>query len=151
MKFFGTLQLGAFGLLITLAITTACTTNPVSEAQTFEQKAYALYGVYVISQGKAAALYADPAMPENVKEALKQGNNATYPVAESLVTAATEVADVRAILEQCPAAPEPDPTCVPTNEQRLANAISNLSTIYFRAQPLILQFIAAVKGAKSNG
>lgn len=125
-----------------------CTANPVAQAETVEQKAYALYGVYVISQGKAAALFQDPAVPEKVKAALKIANDKSYPVSVSLVDATQEVGEIRAILNQCAEAPVPDDTCVPTNQVRLQNAINNLSAIYFRAQPVLLNLVATVKGAK---
>jgi hypothetical protein len=138
--------LGILGLVALLL--GGCTANPVKEAESFEQKAYALYGVYVISQGKAAALFQDPAVPEKAKLVLKVANDRSYPVAVSLVDAAEEVGEIRTVLDQCSTAVEPDPVCVPTNEQRLTNAINNLSTIYFRAQPVLLGLVAAVKGAK---
>ncbi len=127
-----------------------CPTNPVKQAETFEQKSYALYGTYVIFQGKAAELVQDAATPERVKQGLRDADKVAYPVAESLVDAATAVDDIRAIIDMCEAleAPEVNPACTPTNEQRLANAINNLSTIYFRAQPIILNLVATVKGTK---
>jgi hypothetical protein len=132
----------------TLILLVGCTVNPMKEAETSEQKAYALYGVYVISQGKAAALFQDPSVPEKAKQALKIANDRSYPVAEGLVDAANEVSEIRFLLDQCPKAPTPEPECVPTNELRLTNAVKNLSTIYFQAQPILLNLVAAVKGAK---
>lgn len=125
-----------------------CAANPVAEAETVEQKAYALYGVYVIAQGKAAALFKDPAVPEKVKAALKMANDTSYPVSVSLVDATQEVGEIRAILNRCPESPVPDDACVPTNQVRLQNAINNLSAIYFRAQPVLLNMVVTVKGAK---
>lgn len=133
---------------VAMVIFAACKTTPISQAETFEQKAFALYGTYVIFQGKAAELVVDPTVPEQVKTALRDADKVSYPVAEQLVDAATEIGDIRAILEQCSTAQEPDPSCVPTNEQRLENAVVNLSSIYFSAQPILLDLVAAVKGAK---
>lgn len=133
-----------------MAIFAACTANPVKQAETFEQKAFALYGTYVIFQGKAAELVQDAATPDRVKQGLRDADKVAYPVAESLVDAATTVGDIRDIIDMCKAleAPEANPACTPTNEQRLTNAITNLSTIYFRAQPVILNLVATVKGTK---
>ncbi len=127
-----------------------CPTNPVKQAETFEQKAYALYGTYVIFQGKAAELVQDAATPERVKQGLRDADKVAYPVAESLVDAAMTVDDIRAIIDMCEALEVPDanPACTTSNEQRLANAITNLSTIYFKAQPVILNLVATVKGTK---
>lgn len=126
----------------------ACTSSPVKEAETFEQKAFALYGTYVIFQAKAAEMTQDSTTPEKVKQALRDADKAAYPVAEALVDAAIEIGSIRDTLNQCPLQPEPDPQCVPTNEQRLANAITNLSSIYFSAQPKLLAVVAAVKESK---
>lgn len=122
--------------------------NPVREAESFEQKSFALYGSYVIFQSKAAELKQDSTTPEKVKTALSAADAAAYPLAESLIDAALTIGDIRDRLNACPTMPEPDPQCVPTNEQKLANAIANLSTIYFEAQPRLLALIAAVKEAK---
>lgn len=125
-----------------------CTANPVKEAESFEQKSFALYGSYVIFQSKAAELSQDSATPANVRDALKSADAVAYPVAEALVDAAIEVGAIRDTLNACPTLPEPDPACVPTNELRLANAVTNLSSIYFSAQPKLLALVAAVKEAK---
>lgn len=132
----------------TVTVLSGCSVSPVKQAETFEQKAFALYGSYVIFQGKASELVQDSATPENAKQALRDADRVAYPLAESLVDAAIEVGAIREILNACPAQPEPDPKCVPTNEQKLANAISNLSMIYFQAQPRLLALVAVVKEAK---
>lgn len=128
----------------------ACTSNPVKQAETFEQKAFALYGTYVIFQGKAAELVQDPASPDRVKQSLRDADKVAYPVAESLVEAAVAASDIRDTIDTCKTSKEPEanPACAPDNEQRLTNAITNLSTIYFRAQPVILNLVATVKGTK---
>lgn len=148
MKVFKALCFGWLGALLVLVGIQACTTNPVMQAETVEQKAYALYGVYVIAQGKAAALYQDPSVPQKVRESLKVANDRSYPVAESLVAATQEVGEIRVILNHCADGPVPDDTCVPTNQVRLQNAVNNLSAIYFRAQPVLLTLVATVKEVK---
>ena len=113
-------------------------TAPVKQAESVEQKAYALYGTYVIFQEKAAELVQDSATPEDVKQALRDADKVAYPLAESLVSASLEV---EAIREQIASGL--------TTEERLTIAISNLSTIYFSAAPKLLAVVAAVKkGAK---
>ncbi len=141
---------GAVSGVCLALLVVACTSSPVKQAETFEQKAFALYGTYVIFQGKAAELVQDQAVPEQIKQGLRDADKVAYPVAESLVDAATTVSDIRDIIDMCAAlpAPESNPACTPTNEQRLANALANLSTIYFKSQPIVLNLVAAVKGAK---
>lgn len=137
-----------FMLVLAMTAIAACAANPVAQAETFQQKAYALYGSYVIFQGKAAELVQDSATPGKVKTALSAADSVAYPVAEALVDAAIEVGAIREVLNACPTLPEPDPACVPTNELRLTNAVTNLSSIYFSAQPKLLALVAAVKEAK---
>lgn len=143
------LVLPAMFLLVMLL--SGCPVNPVREAETFEQKAYALYGTYVIFQGKAAELVQDSTIPERVKVALRDADKVSYPVAERLVDAAGEVSRIRDIINDCSdlEMPELDPSCTPSNEQRLTNAITNLGTIYYSAQPVLLNLVSIVKGAKS--
>lgn len=113
------------------------TTSAVKQAESPEQKAYALYGTYVIFQEKAAELVQDSTTPEGVKQTLRDADRVAYPVAESLVDA---VIEVEAIRQQVAAGMTP--------EEKLTIAISNLSTIYFSAAPKLLAVVAAVKGVK---
>ncbi len=114
-----------------------CKNTPVQQAETIEQKAYALYGTYVIFQEKASELVQDSTTPENVKQALRDADKVAYPLAESLVDASLEVEAIRQQI-----------ATGLTTEAKLTLAISNLSTIYFSAAPKLLAVVAAVKGAK---
>lgn len=119
------------------ALVAGCGLSPLKQAETPEQKAYALYGTYVIFQEKAAELVQDSTTPDNVKQALREADRVAYPVAESLVEA---VLEVEAIRQQVASGV--------TSEERLTIAISNLSNIYFSAAPKLLEVVSAVKGAK---
>lgn len=146
MKTFGAVMAGAWSLVVVLAVLTGCVANPVKEAETLEQRAYALYGTYVIFQEKAAVLVQDATVPERIKQTLRDADKVAYPAAESLVDAVATVSDIRDIINMCGAlaVPEANPACTPTNERRLANAITNLGAIYFKAQPVVLNLVATV-------
>lgn len=137
-------------LAVGMVILTACSTNPVAQGDTFEQKSFALYGTYVIFQGKAAELHQDSATPVKVAEALSAADRVAHPLAEALVDGALTVQDIRETLEACrlPEPSVPPEKCKNTNEQQLAIALTNLSSLYFKAKPAILGIVAAVKGAK---
>lgn len=137
-------------LISVMVLLAGCPTTPVRQAETFEQKAYALYGTFVIFQVKAAELVQDAATPDRVKQGLRDADKAAFPVAEALVDTAVTVGEIRDIINMCEQLemPEVNPACTDSNERRLANAIANLSTIYFKAQPIILNLAATVKGAK---
>lgn len=147
MKIFRHVCAAWAGALAAMVVLSACDVNPVKQAETFEQKAFALYGTYVVFQEKAAELVQDSTTPERLKQGLRDADKAAYPVAEELVDAAATVGDIRDIIEDCKdlTMPETNPACTPSNERRLANAITNLSTIYFKAQPVILNLVATVK------
>jgi hypothetical protein len=140
---------------VTILTLSACSVNPVNEADTFEQKSYALYGTYVIYQGKAAELVKDPSVPAEAKRALSRIDALSYPVAESLIEAATVVTDTRELLEKCQNAP-PAPeaveveNCKNTSEEKLNLAIMNLSKIYFDAKPKLLAVKTAFDSAKKT-
>lgn len=122
---------------LTLMLPGCGTTTAVKQAETPEQKAYALYGTYVIFQEKAAELVQDSTTPDNVKQSLRDADRMAYPVAESLVEA---VLEVEAIRQQISSGM--------TSEEKLTLALQNLSTIYFSAAPKLLAVVSAVKGAK---
>ena len=150
MKFLKSLWYGVTsGVVLAMSIV-ACTSSPIKQAETFEQRAYALYGTYVVFQEMAVGLVQDTTTPERVKQGLRDADKAAYPLAESLVDAVTTVGDIRAIINMCSTLTLPDenPACTPDNERRLANAITNLGAIYFKAQPVIVNLTATVRGAK---
>lgn len=138
ISFLAILALAAFAFF-------GCAQNPLVQAQTLPQKAWALYGEYTIFQGKAAELVVDSATPYEVRQALSKADAVAYPLAEELANDAAVVEDLQGLLNACQAGPEP---CKPDDRQRLENAVANLSAIYFRAQPVLLQLVAVVKGAK---
>lgn len=140
------MQLTVLSVLIvaTFAIP-GCASNPVTHAKTLRQQAYALYGQYVIFQGKAAELKQDSVTPARVKLALSAADKTTYPLAEQLIDSVATVDDLDSILSACP---PNDQQCVVTNKVKLDNAVLHLSDIYFRARPAVLQLVAVVEGAK---
>lgn len=112
--------------------------NPVAEAQTTEQQAWASYGIYVVMQEQAAMLYKDCSVPSIVRQALKRANDATYSSAERLVELVTEVANIRAEIEAAGA----------TDDERLAIALSNLATYYYSIKPKLEGLQSEVGRAK---
>lgn len=130
----------------------ACANSPVSKAETFEQKAYALYGTYVIYQGRAAQLHQDSAVPQGAKAALSRADAIAYPVSITLIDAAMVVSDTRELLETCQTpTPEITEKCKNTSDQQLAIAITNLSSIYLNAKPKLLAVKEAFDVAKKSG
>jgi hypothetical protein len=122
---------------VLLALASCASFNPMSNARTAEQRAWALYGTYVVFQEQAAGMVKDPAVSLATKEALKRAEAASYPVAEGLFTAGQEVIAVRRQLE-----------AGTTGAEQMDIAMRNLSEWYMRAQPLVTSLVDSVRGDK---
>lgn len=79
-------------LLLTLFVAVACESiNPVGKAETLEQRAFAVYGTYVIFAEQAADLAENDALPRSVRLALVTAEERTSPVIESLLNAVQDL------------------------------------------------------------
>ena len=115
----------------------ACTTiNPISKAETIEQKAYATYGTFVIFEEQAAKLVSSGTLPDNVSLAIIEADERAKGVADSLLDATMEFIKIKSQL----AAGE-------TTQEQLDIAVANLDSWINRAVPLINSLGTAVEGA----
>ena len=113
-------------LLLTLFVGVSCASiNPVGKAETLEQRAYAVYGTYVLFAEKAADLAENDALPRSVRLGLVNAEERTSPVIASLLNAAEEM-------------------------QTLNNSTTrtSLESWIDRALPLINDLVRSVKGAQ---
>ncbi len=127
-EFWTRLYVGRVGLLLllTLSFAISCASiNPVKQAETLEQKAYAVYGTYVVFAEKAADLAENDALPRSVRLALVNAEERASPVVTSLLHAAEEM-------------------------QTLNNSTTrrSLESWIDRALPLINDLVRSVKGAQ---
>jgi hypothetical protein len=122
----------AFLALLLLALA-GCQTNPVSEAKSPEQRAYAIAGTYAISQSRVLDILAQPQTSDALKSALKQADATASPVVLQLIDATKLYANVKAEL----AGTEGD--------ARLETAAANLETWLTRAKPLVDNLIATLE------
>lgn len=83
-------------LIVAIATLSACSANPLKTAETTEQKADAAYGMFVIAQEAAVAIYQDPATPQSVRDALKNADILTKPLADGLHQAIVDFQEVMA-------------------------------------------------------
>ena len=131
-------MLRTFVALAVLSTMAACASlNPVSKTETTEQKAYALYGTFVIFEEQAAKLVQSPEVPANVKQALRDADKAAKPAADAVLDGVQTVLTVRRQL-----------LAGETTEERLAIAVSNLNLWYSTARPKVEQLVKVVKGAE---
>lgn len=120
-------------VMLTLLALAGCQTNPVSEATSPEQRAYALAGTYAIGQSRVLDILAQPQTSDALRSALKQADAAASPVIVQLIDATKLYANVKAGL----AGTEGD--------DRLAAAAANLETWLTRAKPLMDALIATLE------
>jgi hypothetical protein len=125
-------------LVVAATALAACgSLNPLSKAQTLEQKAYALYGQFTIVEEQAASLVQEASVPASAKKAIAQADAVAKPVADKLLAATLAVDRAR-----------DDLAAGRTTEEKLLIATANLQRWYDEVLPLIRDLAAAVKGAK---
>jgi len=132
-------QFAATLLVAAVAALSACgTLNPLSHAQTLQQKAYAQYGVFVVIEEQAAAIVQEPTVPASAKQAVARADAVAKPVADKLLAAILAVDQIRE-----------DIRAGRTTEDKLVIATANLQKWYDEVVPLLNDLVAAVKGARS--
>jgi len=113
-------------LIFVLLGTAACQSiNPVAKAETLEQKAYAVYGTYVVFAEKAADLAENDALSRSIRLGLVNAEERASPVVASLLNAVDEL------------------TTLNNSTTR-----TNLESWIDRALPLISDLVRSVKGAQ---
>lgn len=129
--------IAAAAMLVAVVGLTGCKSlNPVRAAETSEQRAYALYGSFIVYEEAATKLIQDPEVPESLKDGIRELDSVTKPVADSLIDAAVTVLQIRAEV----AAGE-------TDRERLIIAIENLDRYINEAAPRIKALGTAVREA----
>ena len=121
---------------VLLFLQSCASVNPVSKAETIEQKAYATYGTFVIFEEKAAELVSSGTLPDDVSLAIIDADERAKGVADSLLDATIEFIKIRNQL----AAGE-------TTQEQLDIAVANLDEWINRAAPLINNLVTTVEGA----
>ena len=120
---------------------TGCVSNPVAAASDPEQKAYAVYGEFVITEEQAALAMQDGSVPLPVKQAIRGADAKAKPSADSLLKAfhdyESAVAAAKASGATTPAA-------------TLETVTANLQNWIAQAQGDVTGLIAAVKAAPGH-
>lgn len=70
-----------------------CASNPLSIAQDTEQRAYAVYGTFVIVEEQAARAVQNPSIPDAVKVAIRSADARAKPTADALAQAVRDYDD----------------------------------------------------------
>lgn len=133
-----TRQLFAFYCLLLLIGLQGCAaSNPLAQAETVEQKAYAAYGTFVIAEEQAAKLVSSGQLNNSQIIAIGKADERAKAVVDDLLEAVLEFEAIKAEFEE-----------FGSGEQRYVNAMNNLNNWTGRLVPLINNLLAAVKGAE---
>ena len=124
-------------IAVVLALQACAVTDPISKAETTEQRAFATYGTFVIIEEQAAKLVSSGAIPDSAVRAIGRADAQAKPVADSLLDATLEFTVIRVEYE-----------AGGTGERRYVSAMNSLNGWVERARPLIANLISAVRGAE---
>ena len=129
-------QYALLPLFFMLAWLQGCATvaGPYKAAETAEQKAFALYGTFVVFEERGASVINDNRIDIRARQAIQRADSAAKPVADSTLEAALQVNEVRQEIG--------------ASENKLKTVTANLENWIMRFEPLVTQLVAAVKGAK---
>jgi uncharacterized protein (UPF0147 family) len=131
-------QIAAMLTMVAAFALTACgTLNPLSHAQTIEQKAYALYGEFVVVEEQAAVAVQDANVPKNVRSSIAAADAAAKPVADELLKSAAAVKGIRDEL-----------AAGHSTEEQLVIATASLQRWYNELSQQLPRLAAALKGAR---
>jgi hypothetical protein len=108
-------------------------TAPVEVAQTPEQKAYALYGTFVVFEEAAASIATDATTATAIKNIIKKADATAKPAADALLASARQVITIQTQLADGK-----------TPEEKLDVATKNLAGWITDAKPKILALQCAV-------
>lgn len=130
--------IGAVAIMLALCFTLGkiqgCANSPVIVAQDSEQRAYAIYGTFVIVEEQAAGLVGSPGVPNTVVVAIRQADAKAKPSADALVQA---VRDYDAASHQLKTGGG--------SADKVSIASSNLVKWVSQAQTDVAALVAAVK------
>lgn len=125
-------------ILALCSVAVSCATvNPVAAAKTTSQKAYALYGSFVVYEELDVALVVQPNVPVELKEKLKKVDSEAKPAADNLLDIARIVAKVQSEVMQGS-----------TSQDKLVIVESQLESALLEATPKIQELINTVSGNK---
>lgn len=129
--------LGSLIAVALLIVLQGCANNPITAAKTIDQKAYALYGTFVVFEEQAVAIVVSPATPSTVKDAIRKADNIAKPVADGLLVAVRQYLVVQRQL-----------AAGTTTNDKLAIATANLEKWVTQGEPAIRNLVVAVVGGK---
>ncbi len=133
-----TRQLFAFYCLLLLIGLQGCAaSNPLAQAETVEQKAYAAYGSFVIAEEQAAKLVSSGQLTNSQKIAIGRADGRAKAIVDDLLVAVLEFEAIKAEYEE-----------FGTGESRYIGSMNRLNNWTERLVPLINNLLAVLRGAE---
>jgi hypothetical protein len=130
-----TSQIQTLIMIVSLTFIAGCQgLNPFAQAETLEQKAFALEASYNIVLASAVDLIADPAVPASAKERILDVEQQATVVVESLAAATDEYIAAQALFEENR-----------TTEERITIVANNLERWILNAESAIGRLSMIVK------
>jgi hypothetical protein len=127
-----------FLLAIMLLLLQACAAaNPVSKAETIEQRAFATYGTFVIIEEQAAKLVSSGQISDSAVRAIARADSQVKSVADALLDTTLEFVVIRVEFE-----------AGVTSEEKFVRTMNELNAWIERTRPLIATLITVVNNAK---
>lgn len=126
----------AMMVVVAFALSACGSLSPLSHAQTVEQKAYAVYGEFVVIEEQAAAVVQSAEVPVNVRKAVADADTVAKPIADALLNAAATVKKVQAEI-----------AVGQSTEEKLVIATANLQKWVDELGPALQNLVSAVRGA----
>lgn len=120
--------------VVLLLALNACGHTPVKSAQTADQKAFALYGTFVVYEEVGAKLVQSAEVPASVKAVMRTADATAKPIADKLLDASLEVIQIQREI-----------AAGASTQDKLAIANANLARWYQEAEPKIAALVSAVK------
>lgn len=125
-------------LLVAVGAMQGCTSaNPIKAAETNEQRAYAIYGTFVIFSEKAADLAENPSLPRNVRLSLVEAEEDASPIVDGMLEVFAEYQVIEAEFK-----------AGMTTEERFLTVANNLNSWVNRVAPLVNRLVARVEEAR---
>lgn len=123
-------------LAVALGLSGCSTTAPLQVAETVEQKAYASYGIYTIYRERAADVIQNRSVPDSAKLEIQKADARVSPVADGLLESTLKLTEIKDEFEAGAAVEGP-----------MLTMVRNVEDWTERLEPVLVEFIAAVKGA----
>ena len=124
-------------LLLLIGLEGCAASNPLAQADTVEQKAYAAYGSFVIAEEQAAKLVSSGQLTNSQTIAIGRADERAKAVVDDLLVAVLEFEEIKAEFEE-----------FGSGEQRYINAMNSLNNWTERLVPLINNLLASTRGAE---